>query len=82
MDEFMDQVRTVEQREEFSFLDLAVVVAAYWRALLLVPIAVGIVVFGVLWVLPTSYSAQMVLNVKPDRIIRFLLQNFDASRFP
>jgi hypothetical protein len=70
MDEFMDQVTTVEQREEFSFLDIAVVMAAYWRALLLIPVAAGIAVFGILWVLPTSYSAQMVLNVKPDQIVK------------
>jgi hypothetical protein len=70
MDEFMEQARTVERREEFSFLDLAVVVAAFWRPLLLIPIAVGIIVYGILWVLPTSYSAQMVLNVKPDQIVR------------
>jgi hypothetical protein len=58
------------KREEFGFLDLIAIVSEWWKALVFIPIFIGILVYGTLRTVPTTYSAHAVLNVKPDQIVQ------------
>lgn len=66
----MNDLRSPRQSEEFGFLDLAAIASNWWKLLVLISLFAGIGTFGLLRFAPVSYSAQVLLDAKPEQIIQ------------
>jgi len=50
-----------ESADEFSLLDLATMLAQYWRILLFGPLVCGVVALGIAFIWPSTYTAKSVI---------------------
>ena len=50
-----------ESADEFSLLDLATILAQYWRLLLFGPLACGVAALGIAFIWPPTYTAKSVI---------------------
>jgi len=50
-----------ESADEFSLLDLATMLAQYWRILLFGPLVCGVVALGIAFIWPPTYTAKSVI---------------------
>jgi len=48
---------SVDEMDEMSLLDLALVLAENWRALIAIPVAAGLIALGIAFVVPPTYTA-------------------------